>query len=487
MRKAFIAQCEQEALHRSGMIQPHGALLICTADLRVTHASANLGDYTGRPPVAWLGQPLPDELARLNAMLPGEVGARAIISRTLDERYALDVVATRTEAGGLLLELIPAQEEWVLDTPKAPILPTPPASHEDLLALRHALLAQIAKLTGAHRLMYYAFLPNEDGEVLDEICDDPAAGTYLGLRYPASDIPMVARQLYLKNPWRCIPDAQAAPVPILSLDADVPADLTWSDLRSVSPVHVVYLANMGVRSALSFPIALGGGLVALVSAHHTVPITLPPRLLDSLALQVKNFAHALALWQSQQRIRLIDGLNRRLDTAQETLLRHGDLISAWPDLAQGLIDEFDVDGATLCIEQQHASIGTCLEAMPLAVLDDWFGEQSDEAVWSSDHLSGDVRAFPLSEIAGVMAIRISRPGRRSIRIYLSRTEFIHTLNWGGNPNKPVEYHDGQLGIAPRRSFEKWVERRLGYSRPWSNEARLLALRLRDVLQRELTR
>src|SRR5574343_1684861 len=172
-------------------------------------------------------------------MLPGEVGARAIISRTLDERYALDVVATRTEAGGLLLELIPAQEEWVLDTPKAPILPTPPASHEDLLALRHALLAQIAKLTGAHRVMYYAFLPNEDGEVLDEICDDPAAGTYLGLRYPASDIPMVARQLYLKNPWRCIPDAQAAPVPILSLDADVPADLTWSDLRSVSPVHVV--------------------------------------------------------------------------------------------------------------------------------------------------------------------------------------------------------------------------------------------------------
>ena len=120
MRKAFIAQCEQEALHRSGMIQPHGALLICSADLRVTHASANLADYTGRPPVAWLGQPLPDELARLNAMLPGEVGARAIISRTLDERYALDVVATRTEAGGLLLELIPAQEEWVLAPPQSP-------------------------------------------------------------------------------------------------------------------------------------------------------------------------------------------------------------------------------------------------------------------------------------------------------------------------------------------------------------------------------
>ena len=113
--------------------------------------------------MAWLGQPLPDELARLNAMLPGEVGARAIISRTLDERYALDVVATRTEAGGLILELIPAQEEWVLDIPKAPILPTQPASHDALLALRHALLAQIAKLTGAHRVMYYAFLPNEDG------------------------------------------------------------------------------------------------------------------------------------------------------------------------------------------------------------------------------------------------------------------------------------------------------------------------------------
>ncbi|WP_412479233.1 hypothetical protein [Azonexus sp. IMCC34839] len=485
MTKGFISQCEQEALHRSGMIQPHGSLLICSADLQVTHASGNIAEHTGREPHRWLGQKLPKELASLDEMLSKEPGARTIVSRTLDDQHSLDVVVTRSQHGGLILELLPCLEEWVLDIPKPPILPPPPASNEELLSLRRALLAQIAKLTGAHRVMYYAFHPSEDGEVLDEICDDTVAGTYLGLRYPASDIPMVARQLYLKNPWRSIPDAQAAPVPILSLNADALADLTWSDLRSVSPVHVIYLANMGVKAALSFPVAVGGGLTALVSAHYQIPIILPPRLLDNLSQQVRNFAHALALWQSQQRIRLIDGLNRRLEALQHVIRRHGDPISAWPELAQGLIEEFDVDGATLCIDQQHANAGSALEPMPLAVLDDWFGEQSDEAVWCSDHLSGEVRAFPLSEIAGVMAVRIRRPGNRSIRIYLSRTEYIHDVSWGGNPHKPVEYHDGQLGIAPRRSFEKWVERRIGYSRPWSNEARLLALRLRDVLQQGL--
>lgn len=485
MIKGFISQCEQEALHRSGMIQPHGALLICSADLQVTHASSNITEHTGREALGWLGQTLPEELASLDGMLAREPGARTIVSRTLDDQHALDVVVTRTQNGGLMLELLPSQEEWVLDIPKAPILPPPPASYDELLSLRHALLAQIAKLTGAHRVMYYAFHPSEDGEVLDEICDASVAGTYLGLRYPASDIPMVARQLYLKNPWRSIPDAHAAAVPILSLNADVPADLTWSDLRSVSPVHTVYLANMGVRAALSFPVAVGGVLTALVSAHYQIPITLPPRLLDNLSQQVRNFAHSLALWQSQQRIRLIDGLNRRLETLLHVIRRHGDPISAWPELAQGLIEEFDVDGATLCIDQQHVNAGTCLETMPLAILDDWFSDQSDDAVWSSDHLSSEVRAFPLSEIAGVIAVRIRRPGNRNIRIYLCRTEYIHDVSWGGNPNKPVEYHDGRLGIAPRRSFEKWVERRIGYSRPWSNESRLLALRLRDVLQQEL--
>src|SRR5690606_28628938 len=96
-------------------------------------------------------------------------------------------------------------------------------------------------------------------------------------------------------------------------------------------------------------------------------------------------------------------------------------------------------------------------------------------------LSRQMPLFPLSQVAGVLAFKARLPDGRFLRVYLGRLEYIHEVAWGGNPDKPVEYHDGQLGIAPRRSFEKWVEKCVGRCRPWGNETRLLALRLRELL------
>jgi len=133
---------------------------------------------------------------------------------------------------------------------QTPLLSVP--YDDDELALHHELLTQaFHAITGYDRIMIYRFHSDWSGEVIAETTTEEL-GSYLGLHFPASDIPQVARDLYMLNPSRMIPDAKSPPVPVLSVDS-VPPDLTWSDLRSVSPVHLEYLGHMGVGASFSGP------------------------------------------------------------------------------------------------------------------------------------------------------------------------------------------------------------------------------------------
>lgn len=485
MGKNYLAQCEQEQLHLSGAIQDHGTLLAVGADGRVTHAAANIPAFLGQGAEAWLGRDLPQRLAELVAKLPTAPGARRFFKSSVEGvDGVLDLSVNRSEGGELLLEFTPEGEIHPLASERSSRACEVFADEDALAAGRQRLLDEIALMTSAHRVLYYAFYEEGDGEVVSEVREGDVFGSYLGLRFPASDIPQIARSLYLKNPWRLIPDARREPVPLLGLMPQ-PPDLTRSDLRSVSPVHRVYLANMGVVGSLSFPVVIAGSLSALISVHHHESLPLPHSLIEHLAEEVRSFNLSLAAMRAHSRMRMIDNLVRRFDELRGVLQRHGDLLSAWPEVAPLLLREFRVDGAMLCLDDDCASVGHGFEVAALAAFEDWFLAGQGDLVWVGDNLGRQVPGFPLSEIAGVLALRIQPAAGRGLRIYLTRCEHIHEVAWGGNPHKPVEYHDGVLGITPRRSFEKWVEKRLGYSRPWENETRLLGLKLRELLQPEV--
>lgn len=484
MHKRFLEQCENEALQRSGAIQAHGCLLVADSEGFIRHVSDNTGEFLGHPPSTYLDQVLPAALAIAFGSLAMTPGTRQVHEQLLEGVHGLlDLVISRGSHGEAVLEFTPclAPPGWQL--PPSKPLPPPPSDATGLQLDRQQLVEQIADLTGFERVMYYIFREDGDGEVIAEARRGEAYGAYLGLRFPASDIPRIARALYVKNPWRLIPDATSAAVAIRGQGE--PPDLTYSDLRSVSPVHQVYLANMGVAASLSFPVVAAGNLIALIAAHHSLPQKLPVQVMEAAASEVKAHTFALLAYQSQQRMRLIDGMEYRFQSVKCLLQRHGDLFSGWPELAAWLLPEFQADGAILCQNDEFMAIGSSFEAEVLEVFDTWFCDNQGEFVWSTDSLGRQIGAFPLSEIAGVLAIRIgggrNRQGRPGTRIYLTRNEHVHEVHWGGNPDKPVEYHDGQIGIAPRRSFEKWVERRLGSCRAWNNESRLLALKLRELI------
>ena len=486
MNKSFLEDCEQEVLHLSGAIQPHGTLMLLDPAGKVSHVAANIADFLEGDPKDWLNKPLPPALDGISLPLALRTGSRVFVEHAIRGPAGLvDVVVTRGENGTQVIEITRSQEPPLLAPPVWDTAGLTGDLETIMLHRRNWLVEQISVLTGAHRVMYYAFHHEGDGEVLAEVCEKPDWGSYLGLHFPASDIPLIARQLYLKNPWRLIPDACAKPVDLLCDEAAGLADLTYSDLRSVSPMHMLYLANMGVRASLSFPVVVNKHLVALVAAHHQDAIDLPPRLLGKIAVLVQEFSHSLADDLALKRMRLLDGLSWRFARVQSVLQRHGDLFDAWPELANELMEEFKSDGATLCFGNDSASLGQCFDPVALAEFDGWFCYDQAEFVWVTDSLSSTISDLQLSEISGVLAIRLGRGAGKGIRIYLTRREQMQEVAWGGNPNKPVEYHDGKIGIAPRRSFEKWIEKRMGYSRPWNSETRLLGLKLRELLAKEV--
>src|SRR5262249_753743 len=134
---------------------------------------------------------------------------------------------------------------------------------------------EVRALTGFDRVMVYRFDEEYNGEV---IAEEKADGLepFLGLHYPASDIPAHARRLYELNWVRHIPDVGYSPSRLVP--AHGPTDLSFAVLRSVSPIHIEYLQNMGVAASLSISVLKGGRLWGLVACHHYSPLHVNARL-----------------------------------------------------------------------------------------------------------------------------------------------------------------------------------------------------------------
>lgn len=482
----FLAQCEQEELHLSGAIQPHGTLLAADDTGLISHVAANAQSVLGIAAQELLGQSLSAELSSLAQALRTEPGSRRTGALSpLPGCTRMQVMLSRNPGGSVIAELMPlsaADREY--STEQTVFAPMSPRNAEEMAALDTALVESVADLTGFARVMYYSFREDGDGEVIAEVCRGGAYGSYLGLRYPASDIPQIARQLYLKNPWRMIPCAAAPPIAILGTTADSKLDLTYSDLRSVSPIHQAYLANMGVVASLSFPILQGGKLVGLIAAHHDQVQSLPYKVLQLCAAQVTHHAQTAFQYAVQQKLRRQDKIVTRTLHLRPFLASLDTLESHWESVGAELISDFGADSVQLRHPRLQLSAGTDLDEAARDALEAWFSEQRKRGVAHCDNLRLAGSAVTGDQVAGVLALAAdTRDGQ--LELYFTRRELIHDVAWGGRPDKPEENTSGGLTIAPRRSFEKWVEKRFGYCRPWGSEERQLALSLRALITNEL--
>lgn len=469
MDSSVLVSCEQEQLHLSGSIQPHGALLALDAGGVVTHASDNIAAYLDAGPSELLNEHWSCEWLQDVARVPNSAGAQLRISarRGGHPDELLDVVLTRLSSGGIVAEFSTA-------------LPTrPPRIAAGAAADAGQLLETLREHLPHERLLYYEFRYDGDGEVTAEVRSREDMGSYLGLRFPASDIPQVARRLYMKNPWRLIPDARLTPVPVRSSTGE-PLDLSWSDLRSVSPFHATYLANMDVVGSLSFPVLLRDGLDALVACHHSRRLEVPSGVLRWARQVVDMFTLGLRHKTAEANIRLIDAARWRWGPIVETILHH-ERPNDWALLESSLKEMFGADFVAVSLDGTWtASDG--IEHDLLIPVRAWAERQSTRVTCTDCMHKTGIRVE--SPACGVFAVNFTRRNATDW-LLLFRAELIQEVAWGGAPEKPAGLSDGVLRLDPRSSFERWVETRRGHCRPWTNETELLALQLRAKLQQAI--
>jgi chemotaxis family two-component system sensor kinase Cph1 len=472
-----LKACDREPIRVPGAIQPHGALLVIGAgDGIVRSASRNAAAVLGVEDV--LGLPLEACSPALAAVVaaPGEQSSPLLRGQWSKEPGVLFDVFVRAgaSAGSMVVELershhAPLTEGADLRADVTTVMATlsTAADVDDLLARSCRL---VADFSGFDRVMAYRFEPDEHGVVVAEVRQEELE-PFLGLHYPASDIPRQARELYREQWLRIIPDARYEPVPI---EADpghadpAPLDLSECVLRAVSPVHLQYLANMGVRASMSVSLIVDGRLWGLVACHHYSA----PRHLDYRERAACEFVGLAAASQIGIRESLEAARQKEARSAAEAVLI--EKMAALNSVPDGLTTEpkallslCDAAGAIVSFGGQVIHVGVTPAVPGLRDLAAELTEQAMTGVLVSDRWAAEHPDHPgdPATMSGVVAMSLARGSGNYLAWF--RPELSATVTWAGRPDKVVIPGDAAGVLSPRSSFAAWEEEVGGRSAPWT--------------------
>jgi two-component system, chemotaxis family, sensor kinase Cph1 len=482
-----LDNCAREPIHIPGSIQPRGVLAVVReADFQVRQVSANTAELLDRPVDEVLGRHLSalmgaDQAARIvaAAQAPGELRQRNPIECVIDvagQQRVFDAILRREPGGVLLVELEIAYGERPFSFPNTYQAVRGSVEELNQVATLDELYATAARavrgLTGFDRVMVYRYDEHYNGEVVAESKRDDL-NPFLGLHYPSTDIPAQARALYEKNWIRLISDVNYAPVPMVPMvptdDADpaAPLDLTYATLRSVSPIHVEYLQNMGVHASMSISLLRNGRLWGLIACHHYAGPHLPP-FGTRAAAEFLGSALSLRLVEKFEE----DQLQKRL-TAQAVLgkltsatLDDSDSLTAALLGAPDLLDLVPAEGVIVHIAGEKEVRGAVPSPEVVSAVAAWALEAGDEVV-STECLSRDLPGIDVDPHLAAGALVLNLPdGHYAIWF---RSEKVRSVDWGGDPhNKAIAVGEGDgVRLSPRKSFERWSEIVRQCSEPWT--------------------
>ncbi len=478
-----LDNCAREPIHIPGSVQPRGVLIVAREpELVISQVSANVEAVFGVGVDELLGQPLDRLLGPAAARVRratatfGDLRERNPLELEIDvdgTSVGFDLILHRVPGGILLLELEAAFGPRPFSFPntyqavRGAVTELNRAASLDEL---YRITAEAVRdLTGFDRVMVYRYDREYNGEVVAEAKREDL-NSFLGLHYPASDIPAQARALYEQNWIRLISDAAYVPSPLVpAFDpvTDEPIDLTHATLRSVSPIHLEYLQNMGVRASMSISLLRDGKLWGLIACHHYAGPHLPPYGTRAAA---EFLGSTLSLRLVDRHVD--DELHDRL-AAQAVLAK---LTAATFDdrkpLLDGLLGQPDLldliaaEGVAVSAQQRYDTRGRVPTEDDVRTVAAWAASMGEEVV-DTDCLANALPHLDLAVdvAAGVLAITLP-DGQFAVWF---RAEALRSVDWGGDPtNKALAVREGdEIRMSPRKSFERWRETIRGRSTPWT--------------------
>ncbi|HEY1987232.1 MAG TPA: GAF domain-containing protein [Terracidiphilus sp.] len=489
-----MSNCAREPIHVPGFIQPFGILMaLPSGSQRISQVSSNTEGVLGLEPLSVLGQTLQD--------LVGPEGAAEIHevfrAGTFKDHNPLKVaVRGGTQTCNCILHQYDGLDFVELEPVSAKEVATGARSYQmvqgsltrlqqsmDIPALWDTITAEVQRITGYDRVMVYKFDRDDHGMVIAEKKRD-GMESFLGLHYPASDIPEQARRLYRENWIRYIPDARYTPsplIPVVDEDHRRLTDMTHCVLRAVSPVHCEYLRNMGVSASLSVSILRFGRLWGLIACHHETPRYLPYEFRAACELLGQVLSIRIAALEDFEE----NAYRSKTNTLQARFIAELPLrpnfATALVAHAPNLLDFIPATGAAVFFKSRIYKLGRCPEDDGMRSILVNTLNRGNSPIFATNRLQDRViegRGFT-DTASGVLCFTVSKA--HDFHVFWFRTEQVQVVHWGGEPAKPVEFDGEKLRLAPRKSFEVWKQEVRGKSEAWQQSEIEAAAELRATL------
>ena len=470
-QRVDLQNCADEPIHIPGFIQPHGALLFLSDAGLVEGWSTNIATVLDNEPA--LGQPfgtlgLPEAVTELiqeclatmeDGDAPATVAALSIGGREYDcvvhgHMHRVLVEFETREASMAEVAQFAIKAHSSIDRLRR---------QRSIDGLLEATVRQIREFTGFDRVMAYRFRSDDSGDVVAEARRDDLV-PYLGQRYPAGDIPPQARRLYVLNTLRMIADVGYHAVPLLGAEGSAPLDLSFAVLRSVSPVHVEYLQNMGVGASMSVSIVIHGRLWGLIACHHMAPKRVPYSVRMAADVLAQVIASTVQGIEAREDAELVEHAAKVRTSLVESLLLEDDPLEALVEHGDGLLES--THAQALVVSQYGRVVCRGVDqALGDAIVASLPAEPHDIVTRTSVKEWPDAIQARLGKWVGMLGLPFDPPSGGWC--VLLRTEQIEEVAWGGKPDKTQA---GPLGerLTPRGSFEAWHETVRGLAHPWED-------------------
>ena len=495
-----LITCDREPIQIPGSVQPHGAMLVLEPEtLEIVQAAGDTQRFLGRDVRQVAGSRAADfftgehcaKIADLYAGSRHSSRPELIFSFTNIASGFTSSVMGHQSGRLLILEMEENHDETRLDFLSiVQDMVRRLQSAPSVRAACQTAVEQVRAVIGFDRVVAYRFLSDGAG-VVDAEARRADIGSFLGLRFPAGDIPPQARELYLRNWIRSIPDAHyqaSALYPERNKITGKPLDMSFCSLRSVSPVHLEYLRNMNVRATMTLSLILQGKLWGLIACHHEVPRFIPYQRRIALELFTQMASYILETKIAEEELRARVRTAGLHDDLVASLSREDDLVQGLSKNQPNLMNFVSARGVTVWMDGQMAQHGKVPSFEEVQGLVAWLNQTVKDGVFHTDGLA---QIYPpgaaFKKVAsGVLALSVSRTPRDYVIWF--RPEVVETVRWAGKPEKNVEEGAG-IRLSPRKSFAAWEETMQMRSEPWSNvdiqTAQALRVSLLEVVLRRI--
>jgi two-component system, chemotaxis family, sensor kinase Cph1 len=493
-KKSYDSEfCGSLPIHLINVIQPYGVLMIIERDgLRIVQVSENIDALLRMPHHQVINTHLHEYLnesslrileKKFSAGISDNIpmvweiqGKRClVIVHYKDPFYLVEINIDSSEEieGGTFVDVY--QE-----------LKYAMSAIENCRTLKEAVsiaAKELKRASGFDKVMIYRFDEDWNGHVLSEEMET-GMESYLGFTFPASDIPKQARDLYLKNAYRYIPDREYVPVklyPVINPSSNAFIDMSDCNLRGVSTVHLEYLKNMGVVASMSTRILKDGKLWGLIACHHRTAMRHSYKICSIFEL-LSNVISARISSVEQEELHSMDlFLQHHYTTLVEDTYRLNNIRESLFSKDSSLLKAFDAHGATLVYKGQMHTLGVVPERFQVEDLLLWLHTRNIRKVYSTDRLSLEHdQALDYASIAsGLLVIPINP--KMDEYILLFRPESVQYINWGGDPGTRINFDQDMKTYHPRYSFKLWQEQVRGISKSWKAEELQVAENLRNFL------